>query len=163
MSKTNKAVFLDRDGVIVEEAGHYNYKAEHITINEGIVESLKKLQDKGYLLIVITNQGGIAKGLYGHKEVREIHKSLRNFFQSYGIKITDFYYCPHHDKQGKCLCRKPDSLMLEKAMAKYQIDPKQSYFIGDSDRDVEAAEKADITGIKIEANADLDKIMDQIK
>ena len=162
MNKVNKAVFLDRDGVIIEEQGHYNFLADHVNINDGMVESLQILQEKGYLLIVITNQGGIAKKLYNHKEVKEVHKTLREFFQTYGIKITDFYYCPHHDKVGKCLCRKPDSLMLEKAMAQYHIDPDQSYFIGDTERDVLAGDKAGLSSILIQPNADLGNYLDQI-
>ncbi len=158
----NKAVFLDRDGVIVSEKGHYNYLPEHVRINDGIVEALDLLQKRGYLLIAITNQGGIAKALYGHLEVKNFHKTLKEFFNSYSIKIHDFFYCPHHDKFGKCLCRKPDSLMLEKAMALYHIDPSQSYFIGDSERDSLAAKKAGIKPIQIIPNDNLGNYLDQI-
>ena len=159
----NKAVFLDRDGVLVAENGHYNFKPEHISINEGAVEALAAWQQKGYMLIVITNQGGIAKGLYTHKHVKDFHKTLKDFFHSYGVKITDFFYCPHHERFGNCLCRKPNSLMLEKAMGKYRIDPGQSYFIGDTERDQEAGNKAGLTPILIEANSDLTGYVSLIK
>lgn len=151
----NKAVFLDRDGIIIKERGEYNYKEDHIQIVEGIVEALKKLQDKGYLLIVITNQGGIGKGLYTHARLREIHRDLKSFFASYGIKIMDFYYCPHHPVTSACLCRKPDSLMLEKAMARHNIDPEASVFIGDNQRDIDAGVKAGVPTILVPGNADL--------
>ncbi|MFC2114367.1 D-glycero-alpha-D-manno-heptose-1,7-bisphosphate 7-phosphatase [Bacteroidota bacterium] len=159
----NKAIFLDRDGVLVAEKGHYNFKSEHVIINDGVIEALAEWQQKGYLLIVITNQGGIAKRLYTHKHVKQFHKTLKDFFHSYKIKIHDFYYCPHHEKTGKCLCRKPDSLMLEKAMSKYKINPEKSYFIGDSDRDKEAGEKAGLTPVLIEANDNLSNYLNRVE
>lgn len=151
----NKAIFLDRDGVILTERRDYNYIPEHIDFVTDIVESCRFFQEKGFLLIVITNQAGISKGIYRHKDVRHVHQLIREFFRSYGVIITDFYYCPHHESQTKCLCRKPDSLLLEKAMAVYQIDASLSYFIGDSDRDVAAATKAGINPVKIEKNTSL--------
>jgi D-glycero-D-manno-heptose 1,7-bisphosphate phosphatase len=71
------------------------------------------------------------------------------------IAVADIYYCPHHPDTGKCLCRKPDSLLIEKVMARFNLSPDSSYFIGDSERDIQAAEKAGIKGILISENADL--------
>ena len=152
---SNKAIFLDRDGVIITERGEYNYKSVHISFPEGIVEALQYLSKKGYLLIVISNQSGIAKGLYNHRDTKEIHKVIKEFLASYGVKITDFFYCPHHPSQGKCICRKPDTLLIEKALAIYHIDPSKSYLIGDMVRDAEAAVKAGLTPVKINPNDNL--------
>jgi D-glycero-D-manno-heptose 1,7-bisphosphate phosphatase len=151
----NKAIFLDRDGVLITERGDYNYLPDHIEIVEGSAEALKLVASRGYMLIVITNQGGIGKGLYAHKRLNEIHKQISHFYKSYGVRITEFYYCPHHPLRSNCLCRKPDSLMLEKAIARFNIDPAQSWFIGDNQRDVEAGHKAGVKTILIPSNADL--------
>ena len=156
----NKAIFLDRDGVINEEVGDYVYELENLVIIEGLAETLLALQEKGFLLIVITNQSGIAKGIYGHKEVEAIHNSILKDLKGKGIEITAFYYCPHHPDHSKCLCRKPGSMMVEKAIAQFNIDPSASYFVGDRDRDVEAGEAAGVKGVKIVANTGLQPLMD---
>jgi D-glycero-D-manno-heptose 1,7-bisphosphate phosphatase len=150
-----KAIFLDRDGVINRERGDYTFKIEDFIINDGLTEALSFWKDKGYIFIVITNQGGIAKGLYSHHQVHVLHQYLIESLSSKWIDIVDVYYCPHHPDYGKCLCRKPGSLMLEKAIARYDIDIKQSYFIGDADRDMVAGNALGLHCIKIEPNASL--------
>jgi D-glycero-D-manno-heptose 1,7-bisphosphate phosphatase len=135
----NKAVFLDRDGVINKETGQYTTCVEDFIINEGIGESIKLLKDSGFLVIIISNQGGIAKSLYSHEDVLEMHLKLCEYLYIYNTAIDDFYYCPHHPDIGLCLCRKPDSLLLEKAISRYNISIEDSYFIGDSERDMDAA------------------------
>lgn len=159
----NKAVFLDRDGVINHDPGDYTRHISEFKILEGLFESLKEIQDKGYKLIVITNQGGISKKQYGHKEVNEIHAYFISEAGKHKVEITDIYYCPHHSDFEKCLCRKPGSLLVEKALAKYEIDPAQSYFFGDKQRDVETAENAGVKGIKTECNAPLKKYIGIVK
>lgn len=163
MSTPRKVVFLDRDGVINVDPGRYSYRVENIDIVEGIVEALKELKQRGYEFVVITNQGGIAKRIYSHKEVKAIHSFLKAFFADHGISILDFYYCPHHDDYGKCLCRKPGSLLLEKAIARYQVDKTASYFVGDKERDIQAGEAAGVTGVLIDVNSDLRVYLNQIK
>lgn len=158
----NKAVFLDRDGVINHDPDDYTYLLEETTILEGIIPFAKKVQDKGYLLIVITNQGGIDKKIYGFENVEAIHEKISSSFKSEGVTITDFYYCPHHIQIQKCMCRKPDSLLIERALHKYNIDPKLSYFIGDKMRDLECGEKAGVKGIKIKVNEIPSDLIQQI-
>lgn len=161
--KTNKAVFLDRDGVINKEIGNYITRPEEFQLVPGIGKSLKKLMDKGYLLIVITNQAGIAKGLYSHETLHEIHQRMEKELSPDGVKLTAIYYCPHHpDFDGPCLCRKPGSLMLEQAIEKFHIDVDQSFFIGDRDRDIEAGNKVGVTGFKIESNAGIEAVLKSI-
>lgn len=147
-----KAIFLDRDGVINRERGDYTWRWQDFEILPGVVEGLKSLQDKGYLLIVITNQAGIAKNLYTKEDVESLHNQLSQELTKSGVELTEIYYCPHHTDFGKCLCRKPGSLLVEKAIARFNVDAKTSIFIGDKPRDIEAAERAGVKGVLVEAN-----------
>ena len=154
----NKAIFLDRDGVINSDEGHYYiYKVENFKINEGIVESLQKFQENNYLLIIISNQGGVSKGIYSIKDVEKVHEYLKNNLKKYNIELTEIYFCPHHSSNEKCLCRKPNTLMLEKAIARFDIDVSASYLIGDGERDIEAGKKIGLNTIKIDANENISK------
>jgi len=150
----NKAIFLDRDGVINFERG-FTFKLEDFKILPDVFEVLKRFQAKGYLLIVISNQSGIGKNLYTQDDVEVLHKYLLNELKKNKIQLQEVYYCVHHPDSGKCLCRKPDALFVEKAIARFNIDPLKSYFIGDKERDVEAGEKCGVKGILIEANSSL--------
>lgn len=151
----NKAIILDRDGVINADQNDYTWKIADFSILPGVFEACKKWQQEGYLLIVITNQGGIAKGLYGHHEVRLLHDHMLRLFSEQGIAINDIYYCPHHPVAGECLCRKPGSLLVEKAIATHNIDPSLSVFIGDRDRDIIAGAGAGVPGLLVSVNSDL--------
>lgn len=159
----NKAIFLDRDGVINRERGEWVYRIDDFEINKDIPESLRILQEKGFVFIVVTNQSGIAKGVYGHRDVESVHRYMEEYFRAQGIEITDVFYCPHHDDTGRCLCRKPGSLMLEKAIARYNIDVQGSLMIGDKDRDIEAAGRAGVRGILIKPNESILKIAAGLK
>ncbi len=150
-----RAVFLDRDGVLNRERGEHTWELEQFEILPGVPEALRVLQEKGRALVVITNQSGIGSGLYGHDDVERVHGYLRRMLADHGVQLTDVYYCPHHPDNGKCLCRKPGSLLLEKAMARYGIDAGGSVMIGDRDRDVEAARSVGVRGIRVESNEPL--------
>ena len=161
--KKSKAIFLDRDGVVNQEIGDYICKLEDFTVVPGLCESLKKLSDKGYLLIVITNQGGLAKKLYSEETLNAMHQFFADELKTYDASISEFYYCQHHPQyNGNCICRKPDSGMLEKAIARFSIDPLQSYMIGDKQRDVDAAEKVGVKGILIESNEPIADVLNLI-
>lgn len=151
----NKAVFLDRDGVINHDPGDYTKHISEFTLLPTALDGLKKLHDAGYLLVLITNQGGIAKGLYTHEDVAEIHAFFRKKCEENGINITEIYYSPHHEAYGKSLSRKPGSLMIEKALARFNIDPMASVMIGDKERDLDAGRGAGVPGILIPTNAPL--------
>ncbi len=151
----NKALFLDRDGVINKERGKYTFRLEDFIINDGLTEALRLFQDKDYLLIIISNQGGISKGLYTKKDVDILHTFLQQFLSEENISLTDFYYCPHHSDIETCFCRKPSPLLLERAINRYNINRGISYFIGDSDRDIEAGKKAGLNTIKVVPNENL--------
>ena len=152
----NKAVFLDRDGVINRKgSGYYIFREEEFFFNRGVTDALKHFISKGYLLIIITNQGGIARGIYTISHLEKLNASMTRQLKVFDIEITDIYYCPHHPDVSKCLCRKPGTLLLEQASAKYQIDPKVSFLIGDSEIDVQAAGKMGIKGILIPTNGNM--------
>lgn len=157
-----KAVFLDRDGVINRERGDWVYRINDFEININLIESLQILRDKGYVFIVVTNQSGISKGVYTHSDVNALHRYLGEVLSRSGIRILEIFYCPHHDETGRCLCRKPDSLMIEKALAKYNIDAKQSILIGDKPRDIYAAEKAGVKGLLINPDESILKIATEL-
>ena len=158
-----KAVFLDRDGVINNNQNqYYIWRPEDLVINPGVIRTLKKLKEAGYFLIVISNQGGVSRGHYSSEDVDRLHNTLQNRFESEGAAVDDFYYCPHHQEIEACLCRKPLPLMIEKAMARYGIDPGHSWFIGDSQRDVDAGKAAGLKTIHVESNGDLEGVISEI-
>ena len=158
----HKAVFLDRDGVINYDHLPYQYKVEDFEILPNLGHALKLLKDRDYKLIVVSNQGGIAKGLYSHEDVEKLHKILAEYLRKFDVVLDEIYYCPHHPNSGNCICRKPDSLLLEKGIARFNIDRTVSYFIGDMERDMEAGRKAGLKVIKMNANDPLDLYLKQI-
>ena len=147
----NKCVFLDRDGVLNYDHGDYTYRLEDFHVLPGVPEALHQLKQAGYLLVVITNQAGIAKGLYTDAEVNACHQKLQ---EACGGIIDAFYHSPYHPSVTQSIGRKPGSLLFEKAIAKFNIDPLQSWMIGDRARDIEAASPLHIKGIFIEGTED---------
>lgn len=141
-----KCVFLDRDGVINVDDVNYTYKVEQFVLQPGVTEALQLLKDRGYLLILITNQSGIAKGIYGHEDVAKCHAYMHELT---GHCIDDVYYSPYHQTITNSLGRKPGSLMFEKAIAKYEIDIASSYMVGDRGRDLVPAVHLGLTTVHI--------------
>jgi len=133
-----KALFLDRDGVInVEKA--YLYKIEDFEFIDGILDLCLHYQKLGYIIIVVTNQSGIAREYYSEEDFSILSSFMIDKFSSYGITISHVYHCPHHESiSGKCDCRKPAPGMLIKAKYDYDIDLEHSIMIGDKERDIEA-------------------------
>ncbi len=152
MNAQKKAVFLDRDGVINVERGDYISRFEDFEILPHVAPGLQSLRDAGFIFIVITNQGGIAKGLYDVNELSKMHAYMESELLNIGVQFADIYYCPHHPDFGNCLCRKPHSLLVEKAISKHRINPENSIFIGDKPRDIACGEAAGVKGILIEPN-----------
>ncbi|MGY8917851.1 MAG: D-glycero-alpha-D-manno-heptose-1,7-bisphosphate 7-phosphatase [Flavobacteriales bacterium] len=154
-----KAIFLDRDGIINHDPGDYTRNISEFTILPTVLESLKILRERGFVLILITNQGGIAKGIYSHKAVDEIHEYLKNVCDKNGTPILDIYYSPHHEITGKSLSRKPGSMMIERAVARYNIDPKASWMVGDKQRDLDCASPLGVPGVLIPTNDPLQEFL----
>jgi D-glycero-D-manno-heptose 1,7-bisphosphate phosphatase len=109
---------------------------------------------------VITNQGGIAKGLYSMKDVELYNQKLIDTLKNHNLELLDIFVSPHHDIVCRSLDRKPGSLMIERAIAIYNVDPQKSFMIGDKQSDVQAAEGAGIRGIKVERNSPLTDVVD---
>lgn len=152
----NKAVFLDRDGVLLNNEHHYYiWKSDQVEFVDGVMENLRMLQNSGFQLFIVSNQGGISRGLYTRKDILKLHEQLTDTFLKNRITITDILFCPHHPDQEKCLCRKPESLMIERMMARYDLCAQESVMIGDSESDRTAAKKAGIKPIKIEPNTNM--------
>lgn len=139
-----KALFLDRDGVINIEL-NYLYKIEDFKFIDGIFELCRHYQNLGYIIIVVTNQSGIARNYYNESDFEKLTAWMIDEFAKDGIKITKVYHCPHHpDISGECSCRKPEPGMILQAQKEFDIDLKSSILVGDKERDIEAAMEAGI-------------------
>jgi D-glycero-D-manno-heptose 1,7-bisphosphate phosphatase len=143
----NKCVFLDRDGVLNQEIGNYVYRPEELIIPAGVPEAVQLLKGAGYKLVVVTNQAGIAQGLYTRREVLLIYGLIQDACNG---ALDALYFSPYHPRYDSAsLSRKPGSLMLEKATARFGIDPARSWMVGDRQRDLEAARPLGVKGIFI--------------
>ncbi|MBM7866702.1 D-glycero-beta-D-manno-heptose 1,7-bisphosphate 7-phosphatase [Heliobacterium gestii] len=153
-----KAVFFDRDGVINQDIG-YLYKIEDFVWNEGAQAAIKRLHQAGYLVIVVTNQSGVARGYYEEAQVVQLHQWMNEELGKVGAHIDDFFYCPHHPEakveayRKRCDCRKPAPGMLVRAQAKWNIDFNDSFLVGDKPRDIEAANRANVAGYLFEGGS----------
>lgn len=148
-------LFLDRDGVINHDPGDYTKNLTEFTILPTVMEALTLAKNAGFEVVLITNQGGLAKGLYTHEDVADIHAHLNRVCEENCTPILDIFYSPHHPSTGKSLSRKPGSLMVERACAKHQLDPTRSWMVGDKQRDLDAASPVGVRGVLIEPNAPL--------
>ena len=146
MTTKNKAVFLDRDGVLNEEIGTYVWEPEKFIICPGVPESLTRLKAAGYYLIVITNQAGIAKKLYTATEVRACHAKLQ---AACANALDALYFSDAHPSVSDSILRKPGSGMLEKAVARFNLDVTQCWMVGDRLRDMEAGANVGVRGILV--------------
>lgn len=156
LANKQKAIFLDRDGTINEYVGFLR-KEEDFRLIPGVSEAIKKINNSGYLAIVVTNQPVIARGEVTEEELEEIHKKMETLLGLDGAYIDDIYYCPHHPDKGfegeipelkiECDCRKPKTGMLEKATREHNIDLSSSIMIGDSTLDIKMAENAGMQSI----------------
>ena len=135
VSAGRPAVFLDRDGVLNRDSDDFIRSVDELEVLPGAAEAVKSLNDAGLLAVVITNQSGIARGLFTEEALREIHAVLIPDVESTGGRIAGVYYCPHLPEEG-CVCRKPASGMLEQAAREHGIDLARSYFVGDRPEDI---------------------------
>jgi D-glycero-D-manno-heptose 1,7-bisphosphate phosphatase len=143
----NKAVFIDKDGTLIKDVS-YNVDTNLVEFESSAFEALKLMQENGYLLVIITNQPGIAFEYFTERELDKVHDYLQDSLKQKGVSLNGFYYCPHH-VSGKllnyaiaCDCRKPAPGLLFKAAADMNIDLAGSWMIGDILNDMEAGNKA---------------------
>jgi D-glycero-D-manno-heptose 1,7-bisphosphate phosphatase len=141
------AIFLDKDGTLIPDIP-YNVDPDLITIVPDAIEGLKQLSAEGYLLIIISNQAGVARGYFTEDKLPAVERRIKDLLEKQGIKLSGFYYCPHHPEGSiseytkDCDCRKPQSGMLLRAAREHHIDLSSSWMIGDILNDVEAGNRA---------------------
>ena len=160
-----KAIFLDRDGTINVEKD-YIYKSEDLVFEEGSIEALKTFKNLGYILIVVSNQSGIARGYFTEEDLNIFNNNMNEILKKNGVEITEFYCCPHHpDGIGEykkvCECRKPNNKMIEDAIKKYNIDREKSYMIGDKTSDIGAGLKSNLKTVLVKTGyglKDMEKV-----
>ena len=160
-----KAIFLDRDGTINVEKD-YIYKSEDLIFEEGTIEALKTFKNLGYILIVVSNQSGIARGYFTEEDLNIFNNNMNEILKKNGVEITEFYCCPHHpDGIGEykkvCECRKPNNKMIEDAIKKYNIDREKSYMIGDKTSDIGAGLKSNLKTVLVKTGyglKDMEKV-----
>ena len=160
-----KAIFLDRDGTINVEKD-YIYKSEDLVFEEGTIEALKTFKNLEYILIVVSNQSGIARGYFTEEDLNIFNNNMNEILKKNGVEITEFYCCPHHpDGLGEykkvCECRKPNNKMIEDAIKKYNIDREKSYMVGDKISDIEAGFKSNLKTVLVKTGyglKDMEKI-----
>jgi len=160
------AAFLDRDGVLNVDSGHLHRAADCVWI-DGAAAAVRRLNHRFARIVVVTNQSGVARGLYGEDDVRRFHAWMAAALAAQGARIDAFYHCPHHPTAGTgaytraCDCRKPEPGMLQRAIAEHAIDPAASVLIGDKATDVEAARRAGVRGFLF-PGGDLDRFVEDL-
>ncbi len=163
--KKNKAIFLDRDGTINVEK-NYLYKISDFEFLPGAIDALKLLQSAGYLLIIVTNQSGIARGYYKEEDYEKLNEWMLEELKANEISIDAVYYCPHHPEakikkyKANCTCRKPGIGLFEQAVKDFDIDLSKSYSIGDKMRDCVICKITECQGFLIANNEKMNVIED---
>jgi len=149
-----KAVFLDRDGTLIQER-HYLSDPDQVVLEPTVIEALQLLRRHQFRLIMVTNQSGIGRGLIKLRQFLAVQRRLIDMLSPHGIRFDDFYYCPHHPTEARdlyrkfCHCRKPEPGMILEGIKQYRIDPQHSYMIGDKRADVEAGYNARVSPILV--------------
>ena len=150
-------VFLDRDGTLNPDPG-YIRSPDQYELFPGVSEALAKLQQAGARLIVVTNQSGIARGLFSEADLHAVHDKLRSLLQAGGVSLDGIYVCPHHPDDG-CHCRKPEPGMVEQAVRQHAIDLSCSYVIGDHARDMQLAKRIGAKAVLVTTGVDHAKVL----
>jgi histidinol-phosphate phosphatase family protein len=151
------AVFLDRDGTVMEDA-HYIKSPDQVRLIPGAAAAVKRINDAKVPAIVITNQSGIARGIFKLEDYEAVRKHFESLLQAEGAHIDASYFCPHHPtKTGPCDCRKPGTEMFEDAIRDFKLNPKNVAYIGDRWRDVGASKKLGGRGIMITSHMTTDE------
>ena len=147
----SRAVFLDRDGVLTRERQDYVKNPEELEILPGIDGPLREIRQRGFRIVVVTNQSVVGRGLTSREELSRIHEKLRLELANRGCTVDAIYYCPHRPEEG-CGCRKPEPGLILEAAKDLGIDVRSSWMIGDKEIDLEAARRAGCRGIRVPTN-----------
>ncbi|MCV0400959.1 MAG: HAD family hydrolase [Nitrosopumilus sp.] len=156
--KKNKAIFLDRDGVLNKKREDYVKSIKELEIFPNIQKVILELKKRGFLIIVITNQSVINRGIITIKELEKIHLTIQKYLEEEKTKIDKFYFCPHRPNEN-CDCRKPKPGLILEAINEFSIDASKSWMIGDSITDIQAGKKAGCKTIFLKKNDSLIKIL----
>jgi D-glycero-D-manno-heptose 1,7-bisphosphate phosphatase len=154
MGSPNRAVFLDRDGTINEEMGYINH-IDRFALLPRTTEAIRLINASGFKAVVVTNQSGVARGMFPESLVAEVHRKMEDLLRAGRAHIDGIYYCPHHPDFGppeyrkRCSCRKPATGLIERACNELNIDPTRSYMVGDRIMDVEFGHKIGAKGILV--------------
>ena len=143
----NRAVFLDRDGTIMEDA-NYVGKVDQVALIPGAPQALRRLQEAGYKLFIVTNQSGVGRGYFTREAVESIHAHLNEQFFEEGVRFDRYYVCPHHPEDN-CDCRKPKPKFLLEAAQEYGLDLSRCFMIGDRESDIQAGVNAGAVSILV--------------
>lgn len=146
------AVFLDRDGTIMVDTGYPKY-ARQVKLIPGAVDALKAFQEKGFLIIIVSNQSGIGRGYMTRAQANNVHKRVISLLERSGVTIDEACYCPHAP-EDECDCRKPSPTMLLDASRKFNIDLSSSFMIGDREVDIETGKRAGCRTVRLRAGDD---------
>ena len=147
-AKKRPAVFFDRDGTLIDDIG-YLADPDGISFYPGIPKALKKLTDRGFLVVVITNQSGIGRGYFNEETAVAVNHAMIGMLRMKNVSLAAIYYCPHHPEDN-CSCRKPEMLMVKRALMDLNIDGDRSWVVGDVDKDIRVAMKAGLRPILVE-------------
>lgn len=164
----NKAIFFDRDDTLNVDVHYLHDPADFVWI-EGAIAAIRWANTHGYLVIVVTNQSGIARGYYDEDAVRHLHDWMNAELAAHGVHIDAFYYCPHHTEGSvpayvkQCDCRKPAPGMILRAIVEHDIDPAASFLFGDAASDVTAAEAAGVRGVHYAGGSLLDCVRNAVE
>lgn len=164
----NKAIFFDRDDTLNVDVHYLHDPADFVWI-EGAIAAIRWANTHGYLVIVVTNQSGIARGYYDEDAVRHLHDWMNAELAAHGAHIDAFYYCPHHTEGSvpayvkQCDCRKPTPGMILRAIVEHDIDPAASFLFGDAASDVTAAEAAGVRGVHYAGGSLLDCVRNAVE
>jgi D-glycero-D-manno-heptose 1,7-bisphosphate phosphatase len=162
-----RAVFLDRDGTLIEEVGYLD-RIDRLRLFPETIDALRVLQRAGLHLIIATNQSGIAQGLFTESFVRDLHARLTEMLAQGGVRLDAIYMCPHHPEaklaayRTVCECRKPSTGLVQQAARELDLDLSQSYMIGDRWRDLLAGQKAGTAGVLVRTGAVADVVVDDM-
>lgn len=149
--RTSPAVFLDRDGVIVREVD-YLVDPRQLRLLPGSARAIVRLREAGFKLVVVSNQSAVARGKLTLKGLARITRAMNGLLKKSGARLDGIYYCPHHPEAGrriKCACRKPGQAMVKKAVKRFRIDRKRSFYVGDTTTDMMTAERAGVPGLLV--------------
>ena len=149
-----KAIFLDRDGVINQERKDYVKKLDEFRILDKTSDAINIIKNRGFLVIIITNQSAISRKLLSVETLNKIHEKLQSYLEKYGTSFDGVYFCPHIPSEN-CECRKPKPGLIVQAVTDFQIDLSQSYMIGNSETDVQAVTNAGCKGILLKKDQTL--------